>query len=108
MHERERSLPIWGSLTTAFERALGKLLFGSKTMADVGRSDLEVVVNACDLRTGTAFRFGSRRSGGCRYGEIAGRAPMVAKAVASSAAFPILLPPLIETFDFSKGGRGPG
>lgn len=100
-----RSLPVWASLTTAFERALARRLFGSKTMADVERSDLEVVINACDLRTGTAFRFGSRRSGGWRYGEIAGRTPSVAKAVAASAAFPILLPPLIEAFDFRKGGR---
>ena len=100
-----RRLPIWGSLSTAFERALSRRLFGSKTMADVGRSNLEVVINACDLRTGTAFRFGSRRSGGWRYGEIAGPTPSVAKAVATSAAFPILLPPLIETFDFRKGDR---
>jgi NTE family protein len=100
-----RSLPIWASVTTAFERALARRLFGSKTMVEVARSDLEVVINACDLRTGTAFRFGSRRSSGWRYGEIAGRTPSVAKAVAASAAFPILLPPLIETFDFRKGGR---
>jgi NTE family protein len=100
-----RSLPIWGSLTTAFERALVRRLFGNKTMADVAKPDLEVVINACDLRTGTSFRFGSRRSGGWRYGEVCGPPPSVAKAVASSAAFPILLPPLIETFDFRKGGR---
>ncbi len=31
--------------------------------------------------------------------------PSVAKAVATSAAFPILLPPLVETFDFRKGDR---
>jgi NTE family protein len=100
-----RGLPVWGSLTTAFERALARRLFGAKTMAEVGRPDLEVVINACDLRTGTAFRFGSRRSGGWRYGDVAGPTPSVAKAVAASAAFPILLPPLIETFDFRKGAR---
>lgn len=100
-----RRLPIWGSLTTAFERALARRMFGSTTMGEVAKPDLEVVINACDLRTGTAFRFGSRRSGGWRYGEIAGPAPSVAKAVAASAAFPILLPPLIETFDFRKRGR---
>jgi NTE family protein len=99
-----QSMPIWGSLTTAFERALTRLL-GSKTMRDVSREGLDVVVNACDLKTGTAFRFGSKRSGGWRYGEIVGTAPAVAKAVAASAAFPVLLPPLIETFEFAKGGR---
>jgi NTE family protein len=99
-----QSLPIWGSLTTAFERALTKL-FDSKTVRDVSRDGLHVVINACDLRTGTAFRFGSKRSGGWRYGEIVGAAPTVAKSVAASAAFPILLPPLVETFEFVKGGN---
>ncbi|MGY3611075.1 MULTISPECIES: patatin-like phospholipase family protein [unclassified Bradyrhizobium] len=94
---------VWGSLTTAFEQALTRL-FGSKTVCDVARPDLQVVINACDLKTGTAFRFGSQRSGGWRYGKIVGPAPSVAKAVAASAAFPIVLPPLIETFQFSKAG----
>ncbi|MDA9456400.1 hypothetical protein XI00_19550 [Bradyrhizobium sp. CCBAU 21359] len=99
-----QSLPVWGSLTTAFEQALSRL-FGSKTVRDVARPGLHVVINACDLKTGTAFRFGSQRSGGWRYGQIDGVAPTVAKAVAASAAFPIILPPLIETFPFTKAGR---
>lgn len=99
-----RSLPIWGSLTTALERALNKL-FDGKTMRDVSRDGLQVVINACDLKTGTAFRFGSKRSGGWRYGEIVGAVPTVAKAVAASAAFPILLPPLVEAFEFTKRGK---
>jgi len=97
-------LPVWGSLTTAFERALSPL-FDHKTVQDVARPSLHVVINACDLTTGTAFRFGSKRSGGWRYGLIAGEPPAVAKAVAASAAFPILLPPLVETFTFEKKGE---
>lgn len=97
-------LPVWGSLTTAFEQALTSL-FGSRTVEDVVREELHVVINACELKTGTAFRFGSQRSGGWRYGRIVGPAPTVAKAVAASAAFPIILPPLIETFQFIKAGR---
>lgn len=99
-----QSLPVWGSLTTAFEQALTRL-FGSTTVRDVARTGLHVVINACDLKTGTAFRFGSQRSGGWRYGQIVGPSPTVAKAVAASAAFPIILPPLIETFQFTKSGR---
>jgi NTE family protein len=98
-----QSLPVWGSLTTAFEQTLTRL-FGSKNVRDVARPGLHVVINACDLKTGTAFRFGSQRSGGWRYGQIVGTAPTVAKAVAASAAFPIILPPLIETFEFTKAG----
>jgi NTE family protein len=99
-----QSLPVWGSLTTAFEQALTRL-FGSKTVQDVTRPGLHVVINACDLKTGTAFRFGSQRSGGWRYGRIVGAVPTVAKAVAASAAFPMILPPLIETFQFDNAGR---
>ncbi|MCC8949125.1 patatin-like phospholipase family protein, partial [Bradyrhizobium sp. Arg62] len=96
------ALPVWGSLTTALEQAMSRLL-GPQTVRDVARDDLHVVINACDLKTGTAFRFGSQRSGGWRYGQIAGASPPIAKAVAASAAFPIILPPLIETFQFAKG-----
>lgn len=99
-----RSLPIWGSLTTAFENALHRELFGDTKLADVKRPGWEVVINACDLRTGTAFRFGSRNSGGWRYGRIKNNDIPVAKAVAASAAFPLLLPPLIEYFRFERDG----
>lgn len=99
-----RSLPIWGSLTTAFEHALHKTVFGNAALVDVKRPGLEVIINACDLRTGTAFRFGSRVSGGWRYGRVVNNDISVAKAVAASAAFPLLLAPLIENFRFEKNG----
>ena len=102
----EESLPFWGSLTTAFEVMLDRELFGAVRMQDVRPAALEVIINACDLRTGTAFRFGSEKSGGWRYGQVVnGRGLSVAKAVAASAAFPLLLPPLIETFDFNQRGH---
>ena len=99
-----RSLPIWGSPTTAFEAALERRLFGKRTVDEVRRSGLTSIINATELKTGTAFRFGSERSGGWRYGRVLGTPPTVAKAVAASAAFPIFLPPLIEAFDFEKNG----
>lgn len=100
-----RSLPIWGSLTTAFEAALARQFFGDTTVDQVKRPGLTMIINACDLTTGTAFRFGSSRSGGWRYGDVVGAPLPVAKAVTASAAFPILLPPLIETFVFEKKGE---
>lgn len=100
-----RRLPVWGSLTTAFEAAMARQLFGNRTIDQVQKPGLITIVNACDLRTGTAFRFGSKKSGGWRYGEISGDPPTVAKAVAASAAFPLLLPPLVENFEFEKKGR---
>jgi NTE family protein len=102
----EERLPFWGSLTTAFEQMLRRELYGDAHLSDVKLPGLEVVINACDLRTGTAFRFGSEKSGGWRYGHVAtGRTLSVAKAVAASAAFPALLPPLIETFEFERQGQ---
>ncbi|RXV67811.1 patatin [Burkholderia stabilis] len=99
------SLPVWGSLTTAFEDALKRTVFGDVTLADVKWSGVQVIINACDLSTGTAFRFGSQLSGGWRYGRIVENDIPVARAVAASAAFPLLLPPLIETFSFEKNGQ---
>jgi NTE family protein len=102
----EECLPFWGSLTTAFEELLARELYGGARLQDVRLPGLEVIINACDLRTGTAFRFGSEKSGGWRYGHVVnGRALSVAKAVAASAAFPALLPPLIETFGFERRGQ---
>ena len=99
-----QSLPIWGSLTTAFENALQRNVFGNTMLPDVKRPGVEVVINACDLRTGTAFRFGSQASGGWRYGRITENNIPLAKAVAASAAFPLMLPPLVDEFRFERAG----
>lgn len=98
------SLPIWGSLTTAFQDTLQRTVYGNARVSDVKRPGVEVVINACDLKTGTAFRFGSQSSGGWRYGCIKENDILLAKAVAASAAFPLLLPPLIEEFLFERSG----
>ncbi|MHB8253552.1 MAG: patatin-like phospholipase family protein [Acidiferrobacter sp.] len=99
-----RSLPIWGSLTTAFENALLRNVFGNAALTEVKWPGVQVVINTCDLRTGTAFRFGSQGSGSWRYGRITENDIPVAKAVAASAAFPLFLPPLIEEFRFERAG----
>lgn len=97
-------LPHWGSLTTAFEQVLQKK-FGDISIEDVHIRGLKVVINASELRTGTAFRFGSELSGGWRFGNIRQNSKLlVATAVAASAAFPILLPPLVRQFTFWKKG----
>lgn len=98
-------IPIWASLTTAFAAALQRRLFGKATVDQVRRTGLVAVINACELRTGTAFRFGSVKSGGWRYGDMVGAPASVGTAVAASAAFPILLPPLVQTYRFEKKGQ---
>ncbi len=87
-------LPRWVSRTDAFADVLSRRLFGDTRMPDVARPDLDVVINACDLTTGSAFRFGSRESGTWRAGKLIDNDVPVAEAVAASAAYPLLLPAL--------------
>ncbi len=78
--------------------------FGNKLLSDVARDSLDIVVNATELRTGSAFRFGSRESGCWRFGTIASKDALVADAVAASAAHPLFLPALDRTYAFTKKG----
>jgi len=70
----------------------------------VARSDLAVVLNAAELRTETAFRFGSRESGAWRFGRLV-EPPRVSEAVAASAAFPVLLPAFDVSMTFTMKGE---
>ena len=94
----------YSSRTVAFERALEKKLFASATMSQVARPGLDIVINATELRTQTAFRFGSQSSGSWRFGRVPNNDLTVAKAVATSAAYPVLLPALDERLTFERKG----
>lgn len=95
--------PRFASFTTAFERHLIRRYFGDRRMNAVGRQGLSVVINAAELRTETAFRYGSTECGSWRFGRLA-ETPRVATAVAASAAFPAFLPALDHYLTFTKGG----
>jgi NTE family protein len=95
--------PRFASFTTAFERHLIRRYFGDKRMDAVARRGLSVVINAAELRTETAFRYGSSESGCWRFGRLT-EVPRVATAVAASAAFPAFLPALDHYLTFTKGG----
>jgi NTE family protein len=94
--------PRFASFTTAFERHLVRRYFGDRRMDAVGRANLKVVINATELRTQTAFRYGSAESGCWRFGLLT-QPPRVATAVAASAAFPAFLPSLDQRLSFTKG-----
>lgn len=102
-------LSRWTSVTSAFEQALKSRLFGETLIADKRRGDVQTVINACELRTGAAFRFGSGGSGCWRFGSLKENRVSLATAVAASAAYPILLPAIDRSFDFvdnaGKEGR---
>lgn len=95
----------YASRSTAFERSLRRSVFGKTRMDDVKRPDLNVVINASELSTGTAFRYGSKESGSWVLGKLTGEAPRVSQAVASSAAFPALLPAFDQILEFENRGE---
>ena len=95
----------WVSRTHAFEDTLRLDVLGDIRMSDQRRNDVDLVINATELRTGSAFRFGSRESGIWRFGRVPNNNIKVAKAVAASAAYPILLPALDEIMEFHKDGE---
>jgi NTE family protein len=94
-------LPRRSSRTDLLEATLRDEIFGRRTLTSSRRGDIDVVLNACELRSGSAFRFGSRESGCWRYGRVAKNDTIeVAHAVAASAAYPVLLPALDRTMAF--------
>ena len=99
----EPPLRRWASRTDALEESL-RDLFGELHLPQVARPNLDVIFNACELRTGTAFRFGNERSGTWRLGEIKENQVFVAHAVACSAAYPMFLPALDREYEFTRDG----
>ena len=93
------------SRAEAFRDVIARTLFGDTIVRDVVRDSLHTVINATELRTGSAFRFGSKQSGCWRLGSIAPENALVADAVAASAAYPALLPALDRKYQFTKKGR---
>lgn len=92
----------WSSRSTAFEATLREELFGDRMLTDRRRGGVEVILNATELRTGTAFRFGSSSSGCTRFGSVTDSDTTVALAVAASAAYPALLPALDRVLQFRR------
>ena len=72
-------------------------------MSDL-RPKPHLVVNATELRTGSAFRFGTKQSGSWCWGKLHQNDVSVAHAVAASAAYPLFLPAFDETFMFDDKG----
>jgi len=103
LRHKEPSLRRWASRTNALEEALKDLL-GEVELGQIARAEIDVVFNACELRTGTAFRFGNRISGGWRTGRIKDNRISVAHAVTCSAAYPLMLPAIDREYTFLKDG----
>jgi predicted acylesterase/phospholipase RssA len=103
---REPPLRRFASRTDALADALDSELFDGAELTSPRRGAVDVVINACDLRSGSAFRFGSRESSCSRYGTIKGNNVRVAEAVAASAAYPVFLPALDREWAFVRRDGG--
>lgn len=97
-------LPRLASRTTAFARFLDDEYFKGTLLKGVKRKNLQIIINASELRTQSAFRYGSIESGCWRFGTLT-EDTLVAKAVAASASFPAILPALDEQQRYIKHGE---
>ena len=97
-----------------FRRRYSRTHVMAEAVADVvGRQNCDaptrqgkrIVFNACELRTGTAFRMSNERYGSWRFGWAPASELRVADAVMASAAYPPFLPPFDWKRTFEKNGR---
>lgn len=102
----ERALPMvprrFASRTTILEETFDQLLFEGRTLKDIADRKPKFVAVATELRTGTAFYFTPGESGSWRFGKVNPDQIRVARAVAASAAYPLLLPALDNDYTFNK------
>lgn len=92
--------------TDALRATLAQRVCGDTLLRGPRRDNVATVINATDLVTGSAFRFGSRESGTWRYGTIARNDIDVATVIAASAAYPVLLPALDRRWEFEPRDGG--
>ncbi|MAL18647.1 MAG: patatin [Balneola sp.] len=92
----------WYSRTNVFIKVLEKELFKGLTLKSKTKNDIDVIINACELSTGSAFRFGNRETGNWRFGKVKGNSISLSETVACSAAYPLLLPALDKYYTFQK------
>ncbi len=93
----------FASRTSLLESVFDDLLFKHASLNDLPARP-HLVINATELRTGSAFRFGTMESGSWRWGKLHSNDVSVAHAVAASAAYPLFLPAFDETLIFDKNG----
>ena len=89
------------SRTHVFADAIADVI-GTKNCDARTRQGKSIVFNACELRTGTAFRMSNERFGTWRYGWAPASELPVADAVAASAAYPPILPPFDWVRSYEK------
>lgn len=100
---REPNVLRYPSRSDLFHEILAREVFPKLRVISPRRHDLDIVIGACELRTGTAFRFSNSIAGSWRHGALVEPNVEVAFAVAASAAYPLLLPAFDRQWDFRRG-----
>jgi NTE family protein len=90
----------FASRTTILRRAIHDELFSGVRLHDLKDREPLLIINAAELRTGSAFYFTAKDSGSWRLGKLALTDIPMAYAVTASAAFPMFLPALDEVLPF--------
>jgi integrative and conjugative element protein (TIGR02256 family) len=95
----------WFTRGHGLEKAFRAKLFGDLKLSSPQRNGLKVVINATELPTGTAFRFGSAEVGSWRLGKVESPELIrVSEAVAASACYPVSLPAFDQKYSMRKNG----
>jgi NTE family protein len=76
--------------------------FGEVRVRDLKNRKPLLIINAAELRTGSAFYFSADDSGSWRLGRLALTDLSLAYAVTASAAFPMFLPAFDEVLPFDR------
>lgn len=88
--------------TSLIERTLDQLLYQGATLSKLPKGIPNLIVNATELTTGSAFRFSPTASGGWRFGEIENCDVLLSHAVAASAAYPLFLSHFQDRYEFKR------
>jgi len=92
----------FASRTTILRRAIDDLFFQGKSLGALSPQRPFLIINAAELRTGSAYYFTARESGSWRLGRLATSNIALAHAVTASAAYPIFLPALDQVLPFDR------
>lgn len=91
--------------SSLLESAMCDVMFGKVSLRDLSAKPFRLIINATELRTGSAFRYSPVHSGSWRWGELINNDIPLAHAVAVSAAYPLFLPAFDEVHQFKKKGK---
>ena len=99
------SIRRYFSRSNIFQKVLDKKLFNGIHLNSATRNGINIIINATELKTCTAFRFGNDEVSCWKFGKINPEKVKVAEAVASSAAYPVFLPSFDRIYRFIKNKK---